>query len=169
MSRGSTSRCDVHHTGGWSEPLTSVAIMSRGLLNMQPAQQCPICLSDVVVGGHHRSCGHVAHWRCISRHVPFDCPVCRCRWDHDIDDRQAEACMAADIGAITSGSQDASPQPRPRVGHPVENPRLQPRLAPTDVMFLCCQRRGPPPEFVELPDNCMSYSPNWVDGSWHDA
>ena len=132
---------------------------------------CPICLSDVLSTGQgpifRRRCGHVAHWRCIRTHVPFSCPICRQHWHTDADFESARLCIASD-----SNDAASPPPPRHRVGHgnTVPSPLRAPTLAPVDVMFMCCLRIGPPPDFLELPhDSSMSYSPNFIDGAWGDA
>ena len=126
---------------------------------------CPICLqqcthSDLILTKH--GCGHLLHFLCVLRHYPLDCPCCRTHWDH------ADTLAATELHRIATargllGQWDSSDSPHRRVVRPV----VRRSLAPMDLVPLCHNHIGPPPDFLPLPERSMHYHEmNSGEDSW---
>ena len=127
--------------------------------------QCCICIEPLTSSDdvHTRECGHAMHWACVARHVPMSCPVCRAAWTIGDSQRAATLCV--------HGRPIPASPPRGFVRSPLQPYR--PQLHPFDVMLLCCEHRGGPPNFARLNERSMHYSPSQINTAggleWHDA
>ena len=120
---------------------------------------CSICLEPRGVGPWFQAsgCTHGNHWDCISARIPMPCSVCRRQWDPN--DEDLAHCFRRRFGTARL----------PRSFSTMAHSR-QPLSTPLDMLPICCQQRGPPPDFEKLRNRCMSYGPvsrgTVVDDHW---
>ena len=121
---------------------------------------CAICQDSL--GGNAFvkpfQCTHHFHASCISRMKTaatgtgsMSCPICS----------KAYAPNVLSVLAVMSEMPASSPhkvQRRSRSRASQRAPRVAPSLPPSWIVLLCCNRRGPYPDFVLLPDRRMAWA-----------
>ncbi|CAK0885381.1 unnamed protein product, partial [Prorocentrum cordatum] len=141
-----------------------------------PAEDANICVVCQEVIPHHGAgrdtptqeacCGAHFHLGCradLARHLgeATTCPQCRARLPITAELRAWCAAQGVDIDRHPPPAHDTSAQAVPdyngfrSYARGEEPPPREPPL----LRALCCRRLGPPPEFSEVPDRRMEWSP----------
>ncbi|CAK0791015.1 unnamed protein product, partial [Prorocentrum cordatum] len=141
-----------------------------------PTEDANICVVCQEVTPHHGAgrdtpaqeacCGAHFHLGCradLARHLgeATACPQCRARLPTTAELRAWCTAQGVDIDRPPPPAHDTSAQAAPDYNgfRSYARGKEPPPLEPPLLRALCCRRLGPPPEFSEVPDRRMEWSP----------